>query len=136
MVGKGRAGRKLPKIYPYNPAYAYSLYPERFNDESYLNTMVESQIIQYLDIRYYIRRSSGVDILIWEYDGMYVPIYVKFVRRISKRDVKRVHNIASRLGSKYGFILVKETLEFHRDRGIDTWVIPAWLFQLIDFNNK
>ena len=134
MVDKGKAGRKLPKIYPYNPSYAYSLYPERFNNEVYLNTMVESQLIQQLDIKYYIRRSSGVDVLIWEHGDMYIPIYVKFVRRISKRDVKRVQNIASKLGSKYGFVLVRETLEFHREDGIDTWVIPAWLFQLIDFD--
>ncbi len=135
MVGKGRAGRKLPKIYPYNPAYSYSLYPERFNDEKYLNSIVESRVIQLLGIKYYIRRSSGVDILIWEGDGMFIPIYVKYVRRVSKRDIKRVHNIASRLGSKYGFVLVKETLEFVNDSGVNVWVIPVWLFELIDFSS-
>lgn len=135
MVGRGKAGRKLPKIYPYNPAYSYSLYPERFNDEEYLNSIVESRVIQLLGIKYYLRRSSGVDILIWEKDGMYIPIYVKYVRRASKRDIKRVHNVASRLASEYGFVLVRETLEFVNEPDVKVWVIPAWLFELIDLSS-
>ncbi|HIQ13827.1 MAG TPA: ATP-binding protein [Thermoprotei archaeon] len=134
MVGRGKAGRKLPKIYPYNSAYPYSLYPDRFNYEDYLNSVVEGRIIQFLDIKYYMRRSSGVDILIWEAGNMYIPVYVKYVRRVSRRDVKRINNIAGRLKSKYGFVIVKETLDFIHEDDVNIWVIPAWLFELIDFS--
>jgi len=133
MVDDGHEGRKLPKIYPYSPAYPLSLHPQRMPEREFMASIVESHIVLERGVKTYIRRASGVDVLIHESGDGKIPILVTYGKRGSKRDVKKVVNTLRKLGSDWGFLVVKETYEFLKYGDMDVWVVPAWLFSLIEF---
>ena len=131
MVGRGQESRKMPRIYPYTPAYPLALHPEMMDDEAFMSAVVESHIIMERGVKAYMKRASGSAVLVYESDQGYIPILVRYVKRASKRDVKKVANALRRLGGDWGFLVVRETMEVHRYGDIEVWALPAWLFSLM-----
>ncbi len=131
MVEGGHEGRKMPKLYPYSPAYPLALHPQRMDEEDFMSRVVESHIVLERGVKKYVRRASGADVLIVESDGREYPVLVTYVRRASRRDVKKVVNTLKKLGGDWGFLVVRETYEFIRYKDMEVWVVPAWLFSLL-----
>jgi hypothetical protein len=130
-IGEGRGSRKLPKVYLYTPGYAYSLYPEKFNDDEYIGKLVEGLLATHLEAKYYWKRGNKEIGVLWNKDGTEIPIVVKYVRRLTRREIKKVDTILKKIGSKLGIIIVKDSLEFVQIEDRDIWIIPAWLFTLM-----
>jgi len=130
-LGEGRGSRKLPKVYLYTPGYAYSLYPEKFNDDEYIGNLVEGLLATHLNAKYYWKRGNKEVGILWEKDGLEIPIVIKYVRRLTRREIKKVDTILKKIGSKLGIIIVKDSLEFVQIGDRNIWIIPAWLFTLM-----
>jgi len=130
-LGTGRGSRKLPKVYMYTPGYAFSLYPERFNDNEYVGKLVEGLIAIHLDAKYYWKRGSKEVNILWDRDGIETPVVVKYVRRLTRREIKKVDTVLKKMDVDMGIIIVKDSLEFVEFDGRQVWIIPAWLFTLM-----
>jgi len=101
------------------------------SDEGFMTAVVESHIIMERGVKAYMKRASGSAVLVYESGSGYIPILVKYVKRASKRDVKKVANALNKLGGDWGFLVVRETMEIHRYGDREVWVLPAWLFSLM-----
>ena len=132
LIGVDKGSRKLPKIHLYTPGYAYPLYPEKFEDDEYIGRLVEGLLATFLDAKYYWKRGGKEVGLIWDKDGETIPLIIRYVKRLTRREIKKAYTVLRKLDGKIGLIIVKDSLEFTDfNDGREIWGIPAWLFTLM-----
>ncbi len=125
----GRSSRKLPKTYPYIPAYAYSFYPEKFISDEFLGKVIEGFLALQLDSKYYWKKANKEISIIWEKDGKEIPVIVNYTKRLSKREIKKIDTALKKINKKFGIIIAKDTFEIVKKER-ELWIMPPWLLLL------
>jgi hypothetical protein len=125
----GRGSKKLPKIYSYSPAYIHALYPDKLRLDDYIGRVIESIVALHIDAKYYWRKGNREIHILWDRDGREMPIIVKYIKRLSKRDIKKIETTLKKIDMQHGIVLAKDTFEIVK-RKRDIWIMPPWLFLL------
>lgn len=128
-IERGRSSRKLPKTYPYSPAYAYAFYPEKFVSDEYIGNVIEGFLALQLNSRYYWKKANKEISIIWERDGKEIPIVVNYTKRLSRREIKKIDTALKKVDKNFGIVIAKDTLEIVR-RERELWIMPPWLLLL------
>jgi|Deesub1362A_J573_1020465.scaffolds.fasta_scaffold00003_429 hypothetical protein len=128
-IERGRSSRKLPKTYPYSPAYAYAFYPEKFSADEYIGKVIEGFIALHLDARFYWKKANKEISIIWERDGVEIPIVVNYTKRLSRREIKKIDTALKKVEKDMGIIIAKDTFEIVKKER-ELWIMPPWLLLL------
>ncbi len=128
-IERGRSSRKLPKTYPYSPAYAYAFYPEKFGTDEYIGKVIEGFIALHLDARFYWKKANKEISIIWERDGVEIPIVVNYTKRLSRREIKKIDTALKKVEKDMGIIIAKDTFEIVKKER-ELWIMPPWLLLL------
>lgn len=129
-LNEERAIRKLPKMYPYNPLYAYMFNLNKLNDDEYYNGILEGVIALHLNSSHYWKREGKGASLLWNYEGRDVPIFVNYTKKLSKRYIRRALFVVRKLGCDMGIVIAKDVFEYIEGGDVKLWIMPPWLFLL------
>lgn len=127
--------RKLPKTYVASTGIIFSLNPQSFVDKETLSRIIENLVVVSCKAKYYWRRGKNEVDIILEQNKRLVPIEVKFRKEIKNKDMNGLHRFMDENDLDFGIIISEDTLnEVEHDKKT-IWVIPAWLFLLVDTRN-
>lgn len=128
-TGRRRARSNI-KIYPYNHILTYPINLGRIEDENYMSSLIESLIARTIDAKYFWRKGGKEIDLIWQRGETNIPISVRYIKRLSKREIKKVGTGFKKMGVKKGILISKDVFDYVSN-GVDILIIPVWLFLLI-----
>ncbi len=128
-IAERKSSRKLPKTYPYLPSYAWVFYPDKFNDDAYVGKLIEGFLALYLNAKFYWRKGSKEVSLLWDRDGEEIPVIVNYIKRLSRREIKKMDTTLKKINKNFGVVIAKDTLEFVK-RERELWIMPPWLLML------
>lgn len=127
----GRGSRKMPKAYPYLHLYTLLYYPEKFKVQEDYSKILEGFLALHLNANYYWRRGGKETSFIWRYRDEDIPVVVKYVKKLTRREIKKVETLFKKMGVDRGIIVAKDTFDLVGD-GKEIYIMPPWLLLLID----
>ncbi len=127
--------RKLPKTYVRSTGIIFSLDPQSFQEKELLSKVVEDLIVLSCKARHYWRRGKNEVDAVLENNKTLVPIEVKYSKEIGKKDLKGLLRFMKENNTKFGILISEESLTEFKQDGKSIWVIPAWLFLLLNWKN-
>ncbi len=93
--------RKLPKVYPFHPAFCFAFFAEVEKGKIY-----ENLVMHLLDLRNYYRQGvREIDFI--KRNGDIIPIEVKSKKEIGKKDIKNMVWFLKKFGLKKGFLVTR-----------------------------
>lgn len=128
-TGRKRARSNI-KIYPYNHILTYPIHLGRVEEEDYMGKALEALVARTINARYFWRRGGKEIDLIWERNGVYIPISVRYMKRLSRREIKKVETGFRKMGVKMGILVSKDIFDYVNN-DVEIFILPMWLFLLM-----
>jgi len=128
-TGRKRARSNI-KIYPYNYILTYPIHLGRIEDEKYVGKALEGLIARTIDAKYFWKRGGKEIDLIWSRDGQNIPVSVRYMKRLSRREIKKVETGFRKMGAKRGILVSKDIFDYVNNE-VEIFIIPIWLFLLM-----
>jgi len=125
--------RKLPKTYILSTGIIFSLEPQSFKEKETLSRIIENLVVVSCKAKYYWRRGKNEVDIILKQNKKLVPAEVKYSKEIQKKDMKGLLRFMSENKTDFGIIISEETLSEIKQDNKTIWIIPAWLFILVNW---
>ena len=126
--------RKLPKTYVLSTGIIFSLEPQTFKEKETLSRIIENLIVISCKAEYYWRRGKKEVDIILERNKKLVPAEVKYSKEIEKKDLRGLLRFMVENKVDFGIVISEETLREIKEDDKTIWMIPAWLFLLINWS--
>ena len=124
--------RKLPKTYVASTGIIFSLYPQSFGEKETLSKIIENLVVVSCNAKYYWRRGKNEVNIVLEQNQKLIPIEIKFRKEIGIKDMKGLLRFMDENNIDFGIIISEATLNEIKLNKKTIWIIPAWLFLLVD----
>lgn len=115
------SAKKLKKVYFSHPSISYTLNPSKQN----LGMLVENQIVNELDARFFHRRRQKEVDIILRYNNSIIPIEVKFKNNLRDDDEKTLRDFLDKEGLENGLLVTKNHFDI-----CGMIKVPAFFFLL------
>ena len=125
-----RRARSNIKIYPYNHILTYPIHMGRIEDEIYMGKVLGGLIARSIGARYFWARGGKEIDLIWERDGETIPVSIRYIKRLTRREIKKVETGFRKMGAKMGILVSKDIFDYVK-KDVEIYILPMWLFLLI-----
>lgn len=116
------SSRKLKKVYPTNSALSFS-FVDNFYSEAFLEKVVESIVINWVDARNYYRNKYEIDIIIKK-DAQILPIEIKY----GGVEARGMMQFLKEFDIKKGLIITKDLLKKETKDNKKISFVPVWAF--------
>jgi len=127
--------RKLPKTYILSTGIIFSLEPQNFKEKETLSRIIENLAVVSCKAKYYWRRGKNEVDIVFERNKKLVPAEVKYRKEIENKDMRGLLRFMTENKADFGIIISEETLSEVKQDNKTIWIIPAWLFILINWRN-
>ena len=95
-----------------------------------LGHLIETIVVGNLDnVNFWKHQNYEIDIILNK-----IPVEIKYQAKISKFDLKNVINYMETFKTNIGFVVTKDIMNIIKKDKKKIFLIPAWLFLLLDFN--
>lgn len=91
---------------------------------------LQALIARTTDAKYFWRKGGKEIDIIWEKNGINIPIAVRYIKRLSKREIKKVETGFKKMGAKMGILVSKDTFDYVNN-DVEIFILPIWLFLLL-----
>ena len=129
----GVSVRKLPKTYVSSTGVIFSLEPQYFKEKGTLSRIIENLVVVSCKAKHYWRRGKNEVDIVLERNKKLVPVEVKYSKEIEKKDLRGLLRFMSEGKADFGILVSEETLSEVREGDKTIWIIPAWLFLLVNW---